>query len=134
MMSFKNFTVGLALVLASFVGSKAWAAGLTEKEVAVGINDVYVPGGFDTSSEVYVVTNGIFPNGCYRWKRAEVNHVDSFTHEVRTIAGVSQGMCLMVLVPFTKEVRLGKFEAGRHTLRFLNGDGTYLEKTMVVED
>jgi hypothetical protein len=39
----------------------------------------------------------------------------------------------MVLVPFQKEVRLGKFEAGKHTLRFENGDGTYFEKTLVIE-
>jgi hypothetical protein len=39
----------------------------------------------------------------------------------------------MVLVPFNKEIKLGKFNAGKHTLKFVNGDGTYLEKTMVVE-
>jgi hypothetical protein len=39
----------------------------------------------------------------------------------------------MVLVPFTKEVKLGKLNSGKHTLKFLNGDGTYLEKTMAVE-
>jgi len=39
----------------------------------------------------------------------------------------------MVLVPFTKEIRLGKLQTGKHALRFLNGDGTYLEKSLVVE-
>jgi hypothetical protein len=54
-------------------------------------------------------------------------------HEVKSIASVSQGMCLMVMIPFTKEVSLGKFESGKHTLRFLNGDGTFLEKSMSIE-
>lgn len=104
-----------------------------EKEVQIGINGVYVPGGFDTASDVFVVVNGIFQNGCYKWKRADVDHKDSFNHEIKSVASVSQGMCLMVLIPFQKEVRLGKFSAGKHTLRFENGDGTYLEKSLIVE-
>lgn len=104
-----------------------------EKEVQVGLSGVYVPGGFDSSSDAFVVVNGIFPNGCYRWSRAEVTNVDDFTHEVKSMAAVSQGMCIMVLVPFQKEVRLGKFPSGSHTLRFANGDGTYFEKNLKVE-
>jgi hypothetical protein len=103
------------------------------KEVIVGLNDVYVPAGFDSEADAYVVVNGIFPNGCYRWKGAEVDHKDSFNHEIRSKAMVSQGLCLMVLMPFQKEVRLGQLESGTHQLRFVNGDGTYLEKTMKVE-
>ena len=57
------------------------------KEVQIGINDVFVPSGFDSNSDVYVVTNGIFPNGCYRWSRADVKHTDAFTHEVRSFSG-----------------------------------------------
>lgn len=127
-----NTVLALGLV---FVANNSFAYGDApqEKEVQVGINDVYVPSGFDSSSDVYVVTSGIFPNGCYKWNRADVNHKDSYTHEVKTIASVSQGMCIMVLVPFTKEVRLGKFDPGKHTLRFLNGDGTYLEKSINIE-
>lgn len=105
-----------------------------EKEVQVGISDVFVPGGFDSNSDAFVVASGIFPNGCYRWKGANVNHVDRFTHEVKSSATVSQGMCLMVLVPFSKEIRLGKLDAGKHTLRFLNGDGTYLDKSLNIEE
>lgn len=104
------------------------------KDVQIGISDVYIPSGFDSNSDVFVVTSGIFPNGCYRWKGAQVADVDQFTHEVKSTASVSQGMCIMVLVPFNKEVRLGKFAVGKHTLRFLNGDGTYLEKSLNIEE
>ncbi len=104
-----------------------------DKEVQIGINNVYVPGGFDSTSDAFVVVNGIFPNGCYRWNRADVTHKDTFNHEVKSIASVSQGMCLMVLIPFQKEVQLGHFASGKHSLRFYNGDGTYIEKSMVVE-
>ena len=103
------------------------------KEVQIAINNVYIPGGFDSSSDVFVVVNGIFPNGCYKWSRADVINKETYTHEISSIAAVNPGMCIMVLVPFQKEVRLGKFSAGKHTLRFLNGDGTYLEKSMIVE-
>lgn len=103
------------------------------KEVQIGINNVYIPGGFDSASDVFVVVNGIFPNGCYQWGRAEVKHSGTFNHEIRSLAAVSQGMCIMVLIPFQKEVRLGKFATGQHTLRFQNGDGTYLEKNMTIE-
>jgi hypothetical protein len=103
------------------------------REVAVGISDAFIPGGFDSDSDAYVIASGVFPNGCYTWKRADVKHKDSYNHEIQSVASVSQGMCLMVLVPFTKEIKLGKLDTGKHTLRFLNGDGTYLEKSMVVE-
>jgi hypothetical protein len=46
---------------------------------------------------------------------------------------VSQGMCLMVLIPFQKDIRLGKLDSGEHQLKFLNGDGTYMERTLKVE-
>lgn len=116
------------------VGLQALAGDIpSDKEVQIGISDVYVPSGFDTNSDVFVVASGVFPNGCYKWKGAAVSNVDQYTHEVKSTATVSQGMCLMVLVPFTKEIRLGKYTAGSHTLRFVNGDGTYLEKTLKIE-
>lgn len=104
-----------------------------EKEVQIGLNSVYIPSGFDSGSDVFVVVNGIFQNGCYRWNRAEVNTTAEFKHEVKSIASVSPGVCIMVLIPFQKEVRLGKFQAGNHTLKFDNGDGTYFEKSLVIE-
>jgi hypothetical protein len=125
----------LALSLSLFAAPAAFADGSqpATKEVQIGVNNVYVPGGFDSSSDVFVVVNGIFPNGCYKWGRAAKKDVDTFNHEISSIADVSQGMCIMVLIPFQKEVRLGKFASGKHNLRFVNGDGTYLEKTMVIE-
>lgn len=120
--------------LLSVIGwTSAQAQVPTEKEIVVGINDAYIPAGLDSNSDAFVVTTGIFPNGCYRWKRADVVHPTAFNHEVSTLATVSQGMCLMVLVPFTKEVRIGKLSPGEHTLRFKNGDGTYLEKKLTIE-
>lgn len=104
-----------------------------EKDVNIGITGVYVPGGFDSSADAYVIVNGIFQNGCYKWKTAQVVHKTATEHEITSVASVSQGMCIMVLIPFQKDIHLGQLVTGKHTLRFLNGDGTYLEKTMNVE-
>lgn len=133
--SFKFSLVSICSFLAmSFAMNIASADEIPSvREVVVGVSDVFVPGGFDSEADAYVVVSGIFPNGCYRWKTAQVKHTDALNHEIVSKADVSQGMCLMVLVPFTKEVRLGKLVSGTHRLKFLNGDGTYLEKTVNVE-
>lgn len=103
------------------------------REVIVSINDAYIPSGFDTASDAFVVINGLFPNGCYRFKDTAITHNSALVHEVRAMATVSEGMCLMVLVPYSKEVQLGKLAAGEHAIRFMNGDGTYWEKRLTVE-
>lgn len=121
---------GAALV--SSVGH-AEARELPAKDVVVDINDVFVPGGFSSDADAYVVVNGLFPNGCYRWKGADVQH-DGTVHKIKPIATVTQGLCIRVLVPFTKEVKLGRLEAGKHTLRFVDSAGNYLEKEMEIED
>jgi hypothetical protein len=130
----------IILILSSILGVRSAQAASTfdemptEKEVAVNINDAYIPNSFDSNSESYVIVNGLFPNGCYRWRRADVNHRTGNVHEVKSVAAVSQGMCIMVLTPFTKEVRLGKLEAGKHEIRFVNGDGTFLKKELIIEE
>ena len=123
----------LALIAATLMATAGFAGTPVEKEVQVGISGVYIPAGFDSSSDAYVVVNGVFQNGCYRWSRAEVTSADKFTHEVKTMATVTEGMCIMVLVPYQKDIRLGKLDTGKHNLKFSNGDGTYVEKTLTIE-
>lgn len=108
------------------------ARNLRGTEVAVSISSAVVPSGFDRS-DVVAVLSGVFSNSCYSWSRADVNHTDRFTHEIKGIAHVEQGACLTVLVPFSEEVHMGAFEAGHHTLRYVSGNGTYFEKTLDVE-
>lgn len=127
------FSAMLFLVILAYPNAASSAPGQS-REVVVGINEAFIPGGFDIYSDTYVIASGVFPNGCYRWSRADVRHIDSYVHEIRSVANVQQGMCIMVLVPFNKEIKLGRFSAGKHLLRFVNGDGTYLEKTMMVEE
>jgi hypothetical protein len=121
------------MVAGMFFGAGALAEGSGTREVQIGFSDAYVPGGFDTSSDAYVVVNGLFPNGCYKFKEAKVVNETANLHKISATAEVSQGMCLMVLVPFNREVRLGKLQEGRHIIRVMNGDGTFIEKTFSVQ-
>lgn len=121
----------------SFVGFASSAfAGQQQaptKEVTVAVNNVYVPAGFDSTTDSYVVVSGVFPNGCYKWKGAEVANPTTFEHEVTSKAVVSQGMCIQVLVPFSTDVKLGKLQTGKHTLKFMSNDGTYMQRELVIE-
>lgn len=134
----KTFILGLSAALLSL--SAVWygmpAAAAQEsitKDVVMTIQDVYVPGGLSQDADSYVVINGTYPNSCYSWGRSEVHRSGDFNHEIRAIAKVNQGMCLMVIVPYNHDVRLGKLSSGRHTLKFINGDGTYFERQLIVE-
>ena len=125
----------LLSALIALVSFGAFATQTQESiEVQIGINDVFVPGGFDAESDVYVVASGVFPNSCYSFKEAVVSQdKDTNIFSVNTMATVDQGMCLMVLVPFQKEVSLGVLGSGNHTIHFMSGDGTYLEKKIEIE-
>lgn len=121
-------------VLIAFFGVVGVTQASGQKQVMITVADALVPSGFDSSTDAYVVVSGMFPNGCYRWSKAEVSAQGENIHEVRSFANVQPGMCLTVLMPFTREVRLGQLDQGNHKIRFMNGDGvTYLEKSLVVE-
>jgi len=123
----------MAMLAAVLFFQQTTFAAPQEKEVQIGINGAFVPSGLRADSDAFAVVNGIFQNGCYKWNRAEVTVTGEYNRDIKTFATVSQGMCIMVLIPFQKEVQLGMLSPGKHTLKFLNGDGTYLEKTIVVE-
>ncbi len=104
------------------------------RELLVSPISAYVPSGFDSRSESFVVVSGMFPNSCYRIKESKVEHVGPALHEVRTMATVTEGLCLTVMIPYSKEIQLGKLSAGNHEVRFMSGDGTYFSKSIVVEN
>lgn len=127
----KNVVLWMALSLV-FTGT-VMAKEVGQREQMVSMNDAYIPSGFDSGSDSFAVVSGLFPNSCYKFRDAKVEHVGPSLHEVRAYATVTQGMCLMVLVPFNHEVQLGKLAVGDHSIHFLNGDGTYWEKHLVIE-
>ena len=122
-----------SLILLAVAPNFASANPVPTKDVTIGLAEVFVPGGFSSSTNAYVIVSGMFPNSCYNWKTAQVTSPSTFSHEIRAIATVSQTMCLMVMIPFQKEVDLGTLASGVHTLRFISGDDTYFEKQLTIE-
>jgi hypothetical protein len=122
----------VALLSTTLMSVSAFAAGEgqvpVEKEQYLNFNDVYVQKDRGVVEPAELLVIGVFPNGCYKWEKAEVKHIDDFTHEVRGLAKVQQGICTMMLVSFTKEVDLGILKEGQHTARVINADGTIFEK------
>lgn len=131
----KNIISGFAVLASIALASSAFAVPApTTKEMAIGISTEYIPAGFSSTTDAFVVINGWFPNRCYSWSHADVSNVSATVLEVRAIATVvQQKMCAMVMVPYQEEVNLGRLATGQHTLRFLNGDGTYTDRTLNVE-
>lgn len=123
--------LALSLLVAS---PAAFAKEGDTHEKTITIADVYIPSGFDSSSDAFVVVNGWFPNSCYKIKNVVVDPKENAIIEISTRATVTEGLCLMVMIPFHKEIQLGKLRVGTHSLRFLNGDGTYMEKQLTIEN
>ena len=119
-------------LLLSLSASSISFADVIIKEMPITVNDVLLPSKVDSLTDVKVVVSGLFPNTCYNWSRGEVVNKGALEHQIRAMAFVSQTMCLMVLVPYTREINLGQFQRGEHILRFVNGDETYFEKTVTV--
>ena len=126
-------TIALMLMFSAPVLSFSAAADPVVRDVVVAVNDVFVPEKVEHGAEAKIILNGMFPNSCYRGARAETKDTSPTVHLLQIHATVTQTMCLMVLVPWTKEVNLGRLPAGSHTLRFVNGDETYFERTLNVE-
>lgn len=105
---------------------------VTVKEVVMNINDVYFLDELKTEKPVRFVVNGMFPNSCYSFGRIEVGHESDSKHSVKVIANVLQGICAMVLSPYTQEDSLGLLKAGKHTVLFLSSDGVASEKSILV--
>jgi hypothetical protein len=104
------------------------------REITLRVGDAFTPTGLTSATDAYVTVSGIFSNTCYRWDRAEVTNSTPLIHEIKCIADVGQHtMCAMHIVPYQKRIELGRLATGTHTLRFLNGDGTYFEKTLTIE-
>lgn len=128
----KKGLLSMAMMFAA-CGIGNFALAQEAREVSISVQDAYIPSGFDSKSDAFVVVNGYFPNSCYRWERSEVTEKTVNVHEVRSYAMVQPGPCLMMLMPFTKEIHLGQLSSGTHLIHFMGGDGTYLEKKMVIE-
>lgn len=115
-----------------FFANGLYADEIKTREVFVHISEVFVPTETNSNGDSYVVVSGMYPNTCYRWNRGEVTHNTEKSHSVRLVATFSETTCLMVMVPYSRDVVLGKLSPGQHTVRFVNPDETYFERTINV--
>lgn len=128
----KSLIYAALLMVVTSAGTIAQAE--VSKEITIAIHDVFVPDVVAHDTDAKIVLTGMFPNSCYRWSRFEVFSPVQTIHEIKSKAYVTMNtMCLMVLVPFSKELNLGRLNPGEHTLRFTSGDDTFFERKMIVE-
>lgn len=86
--------------------------------VSVPLSSAYIPGGFDSNDRAELVVEGLFPNTCYRVGPYEKS-MDSTGKEllITQMAYKYQGMCLMMLVPFSQTVQMGIMKANTYTVK-----------------
>lgn len=129
----KKFMI-CAMVMGMSFGTFASADEPVTKEVAIAVNDVYVPEFVDHNMDAKIVLTGILQNSCYRWSKAQVTDRDPMTHDIKAMGLVTVNtMCLMVMIPYSKEVNLGKLPVGEHTLRVISADDTFFERKLIVQ-
>jgi hypothetical protein len=109
-----NFVRGMLVV-----GGLALAStGFAIPEIVQGtFSEAYVPEGFDSNDNTQVVTEGIYPNGCYR-PATPVVKVDEAAKTVTVDAQAFyyDTMCPQVLVPYHQTLNLGVLGAGRYQI------------------
>jgi hypothetical protein len=112
-----------------------FAAALSGHEERLNIASVDAPSGVVAGFGFDVTIHGMLPNSCYHFERAEILF-DRTTApprlDIRAIAHVSEGLCLMVLTPYSAVVHFGPVPAGENVLRFLNADGSSFERRLFV--
>lgn len=129
------FTKSIILIT-TIINFNAMAVGfpLSEKEILFYVSDTIVPSKVKAHEEVKAVVSGFMPNSCYSYSRSKVEKDEKGKEiSISTFAIVRPGTCLSVIVPFTKEVKLGTLEYGEYKVKFLGPDETSTEKTMIVE-
>lgn len=83
--------------------------------VESGYHTSYIPDGFDNNDHVQMVGEGIYSNTCFRPAAydIDVNHSEKKVF-VTPKAYKYDGMCLMMLVPYSQTIDLGILKAGRY--------------------
>lgn len=102
----------ISLMAAAFGLSAAHADEGEAKIVKVSVAKAYIPHGFDNNDVAKIVVEGFFPNTCYKMKKQEKEDVvvDTETREIRVTqrAYKYDGMCLMMVVPYTQTIEVGQ--------------------------
>lgn len=84
------------------------------EEVQVGVENVFVPKGFDSNDNVEIVVNGDLPNTCYLRPHGEVKVVNQrVIVEMKATKVTDRNVgCIEALVPYVVAVPLGALAEG----------------------
>ncbi len=77
----------------------------------------YIPIGFDSNDQIQFVAEGVFPNSCYRKGPVEVV-IDEEAKRINLSSQsyVYSGMCLQVLVNYSKVINVGVLSPGTYSI------------------
>lgn len=117
----------LAIILSVFaIYSVGQAQSLEPTTVNSMFHTGYIPNGFDTNDHVQVVGEGAFANTCYRPAKYDikVDHSKKVVY-VKPKAYKYNGMCLMMIVPYSQTIDLGILKAGKYDVVQLDADKAY---------
>ncbi len=95
------------------------AGSLRADTVPVGMDNLFVPVGFDDNDEVEIVADGHLPNACHRLTDSFVNvDVEKREITVQPKARRFDGICHDDFkVPYQKVIALGQLAAGKWTIK-----------------
>ncbi|MBI1859810.1 MAG: hypothetical protein HYR96_02700 [Deltaproteobacteria bacterium] len=83
-------------------------ADVTPTQIDVPVHRAYIPIGFDDNDNAQVTVEGIFSDTCYRVGPARaVIHSNNHTIAIHQTAYRYGGICVQLLIPFTKTVDIG---------------------------
>ncbi|MCB0379418.1 MAG: hypothetical protein KDD33_13070 [Bdellovibrionales bacterium] len=100
------------------------------KIISYAPSAVYAPTGFDSNDNTEIVFEGIFPNACYRVGLTyfNVDEVNKKVFVTDTAHFFENTMCAEMIVPYTKDIKMGVLEPGNYTVYFKNSRGMFNEE------
>ena len=105
--------------------------------IPIVVVDATLPDVVHHQEEIIATVDGTLRNGCATPINALMSRPDNNKDgpiEVRTFGIVPKNICTAVMQPFRRDVRLGKLPSGQYLLKFINPDGTTLERRLNVRD
>lgn len=116
-------------VVGSLVGAVAFGTMAHADSVGDIVNvsalNLFAPVGFDDNDETVVVLDGYLPNSCYKVADPEIiKDLANKSITVQPKARFVGGICLMALIPYSTEVKLGVLPKGDYSLVTNRGSAT----------
>ncbi len=130
-----NLTKFLTVFTTAMVFAGAPSIGLSASPTieTVTFDRIYVPVGFDSNDNIEFVGEGRFENGCYR-PLAPKTEID-LANKIITVGPLAYkypGLCVQVILPFSRVVEVGVLPAGEYRI-LQKGTGRELGKLGVTE-